>query len=975
MAPTISELNALLRSGKLDELTHALEADDLPLEPLDVQGLRGELARRRRGPLTDLVAAALAHREAGSPQAPRLLASAVQALSRLGGDELAQRMLGALPAALATAEPAVSAIDEAARAGEAARTARGRGDLAAAAGLSREAAAAAPDSDEAAALALGAALDAWAAGLPDALAALRAVRDDEKAPRGIRRQAREVLDAIESEPGRAPAWVMAPGLPEPRAATVVGFVARALGVTIAERETPTASHLRAALTAAKVETLRVVLDDAIVARLMGEKDILVLLEEEQSRHAAFLLVRGVEPTGGLVLVSDPPQGGAILRPLAEQWRRSALAGRGALIVCGAGEAGAVRRRELEASGVTDDPRLALVDRCHFDPSDPDVPFAHVAQLARQAIAAAPEIGMAHRRLGEALVAMLRLGNLDSDEHMVERWVAETRERFPDAEWAYQIYAEALELWERWPEALIAWCDATAIDREDDRNLMGQVRAARRSGGFSGGRQQLRRALALRPGDAQGWAWLAEEELEAGRLADAELAADLAAALAPGAVPVVLLKASVAEKRGALDEATAMLEAVAEAPESGQGIRIWRRFLAAGRWDDLLGQSERILKLYPGSTGAWSLYMDTLIPLGQGDRAISAIFESIQRVAEPPIENVSDILLAWGTADALPGLLARLEEALGGKPDPVTRIARGIGMVGRPREAAVLLERLAERHPDDPNVHYSLGQIHMREGNAAAARAAFGRAIALHEEFPWVRYLMGWLLLESGDAAQAIEMARPVIDAAPVLFWDLIARALDKSERAEAAAELRGRLPEVAGDITEHAEFLRGKGLLQPLGDLLALAAERKKTPEIRYHLSLCHATAGRHGEAADEMLAAWQEAPSVGYGSALLARAARAGRGAVVLEHGRAIAAECRRDSTRYADPWIADALVAAAAAAAGDSAPRAELLERAGRHAHALRALTRGSRALGAASAADDLALLTAVAPGSAALIDHPEL
>ncbi len=970
MSTTTNELAALLRSGRLDELTRALEADGLELDPLELHGLRGELARRRRGPLTDLVAAARAHRDASSPQAPRLLAAAAQALSRLAGDELAQRLLGEMPAAPA-GDAAVSAIDDAHRAAEAARAARGRGDLAGAAARSAEAAAAAPDSDEAAALALAAALDAWAAGLPDALAALRAVRDDEKAPRAVRRQAREALDMIESEPGRAPSWVLAAGLPEPRAGTVLASLARWLGVAIAEREVPTASHLRAALSEARVETLRVVLDDALVARLMGEKGIVVVLEEEQSRHAAFLVVRGVESTAGLILVSDPPQGGAVLRPLAEQWRRSALPGRGALVVCGIGEAGAARRRALE--GVSDDPRLALVDRCHFDPSDPDVPFAHVAQLARQAIAAAPEIGMAHRRLGEALVAQLRLGNLDRDEHQVERWVAETRERFPDAEWAYQIYAEALELWERWSEALIAWCDATAIDPEDDRNLMGQVRAARRSGGFSGGRHQLRRALALRPSDAQGWAWLAEEELAADRLSDAELAAELAGALAPAAVPVVLLKASVAEKRGALDEATALMEAVAEAPESGQGIRIWRRFLAAGRWDDLRRHSERILKLYPGSSGAWSVYMDALVALGDGQRSISAIFESLQRVSEPPVDNVVEILLAFPAPDQLPALLARLAEALGGNPDPVTRVARGVGMAGRAGEATVLLERLGERHAGDPNVHYSLGQILLREKDTAGAQAAFGRAIALHEEFPWVRYLMGWLLLE-GDPARAIEMARPVVDAAPILFWDLIARALARSGRETDAAELRGRLPEVAGDITEHAEFLRGKHLLEPLGDLLAIAAERQKTPELRYHISLWHATAGRHAEAVEEILAAYREAPGVGYGNALLARAARAGRGDLVLEHGPGVALECRRDSTRYADPWIPDALVAAAAAAGGDPAPRARLLERAGQHAQALRALARASRWLGGA-AGDDLALLERLAPGSASLLDHPEL
>jgi tetratricopeptide (TPR) repeat protein len=957
-----SELNQLLRTGRLDDLARALDGERLELDELDRHLLRGELARRRRAPLTDVVAAARAHRAAGTPHAGRLLAAAAQLLSRLGGDALAQRILGEVPPA-PDDDAMTSAIDRANRSSDAAALARGRGDLEAAAALSAEAAAAAPDSDIASSLQLAAALDRWATGHPEALAALRAVRDSTAAP-SIRRQAREVLDAIESEPGRAPSWLLAPGLPEARAGTLVGFLARALGVTIAERDMSTASHLRAALGDAGVATVRVVLDQPLLVRLLGEPNVMVLLEEEQSRHAAFLLVRGLEPTGGLILVSDPVPGGAILRPLPEQWRRSALAGRGALII----------NRGAPLEGITDDPRLALIDRCHFDPADPDVPLAHVAQLARAAIAAAPEIAMAHRRLGEALVGQLRLGNLDADERLIERWVAETRERFPDAEWAHQIYAEALEQWERWPEALIAWCDATAMDAEDDRNLMGQVRAARRSGGFAGGRHQLRRALAVRPQDAQAWAWLAEEELAAERVSDAELAADLAAALAPGAVPVVLLQASVAERRGATDDATLLLESVAEAPEAGQGIRLWRRYLCAGRWDDLRAQSERIVKLYPGSTGAWSVYMDALVALGDRERALAALFESLQRVSEPPIDNVVEILLAFAPPGEIAGLLSRFEEALGGNPDPMTRIARGLGFAGRAAEGTDLLERLARRHPDDPNVHYSLGQLRMRAGEADAARTAFGRAIELHEQFAWVRYLHGWLLLDT-DPAASIEVASPVIAAAPVLFWDLIARALDRAGRVDDAAELRRRLPDVAHEIVEHAEFLRSKGLHQPLTELLELAAAERRSPEVRYQLALTQAAAGRHAEATDELLAAYLEAGGVGVGAALLARAAHSGRGAIILEHGPAIARECRRDSTRYADPWIPDAVVAAAAAAAAAPAPREELLARAGSHAQALRALARASRALGAPCADDDLTRLAAVAPGSASLIDHPEL
>jgi tetratricopeptide (TPR) repeat protein len=968
---TVSDLDSLLRAGRLSELTRALDAGESNVGALDIHRLRGELARRRRGPVTDLVAAARAHRAAGTPHAARLLASAAQALSRLGGDALAQRLLGEIPAA-PDEGPEPSADEQAARSSFLAQSARGRGERGEAAQHSAAAAAAGAASDDAAALRLCAALDAWADDQAGALSALRAVRDDDDAPPAIRRQAGEVLDAIESEPARGATWVMARELPEPRAGGPLALLGRALGMALPERPVPTASHLRAALADAGVETLRAVLDEDLLRRLLGEPGVLLLLEEEQSRHAGFLLVRGLETAGRMLLVTDPAVGGAILRPLAEQWRRSELPGRGAIIVTGAGPAGADRRHALQSAGVLDDPRLALIDRCHFDPADPDVPFAHVAQLASKAVAAAPEIAMGHKRLGEALLGLLRLGKLDGEPY-VERWVAETRERFPDAEWPHQIYAQALEHWGRWAEALIAWSDAGRIDPGDERNLLGQVRAAREVGGLSGNRHRLRRALAASPSDSEAWTWLAEEELAADRIDDAESAAQLAAALDSGSVPVALVRATVAERRGALDEATELLEAVADSPEGGQGIRLWRRYLCAGRWDDLRRRSERMIRDFPGSANAWSVYMDGLVALGDGDAAIEAIFASLQRVEGGPVDSFSEILLTFAAPDALPDLLARLERALGGAADPVARTARAIGFGGHPGEALAVLERLAERHPGEPNAFYALGQVRMLSGDSAGAREAFARAIEINDQFPWVRYLMAWLLLDE-EPEQAIAMAAPAVEACPALFWDLIARALDRAGRAADAVELRGRLPELAGDAVEFADFLRTKRVCQPLRDLLELAVERAPTVAVRHHLALVHGAEGRHQAALDELLAAHGEACDPIVGGELLRAAALAGRGDIILERGPDLARACRADSNRYADPWIPEAMVAGAAAAAGDGSAREQFLARAGRHPHALRALARTTNALGGDSAADDLERLSAVAPGSAATIDVPE-
>jgi len=957
----------MLRSGRLNALRTALDDAALAIDELDRQRLEAELARRGRGPITELVVAARAHLAASTPHAAALATATARALEGLGGEALAARLLGERPP---PSDPEPTEDERAEAASDAAGRARALPDFGAAAERSSEAAALAPESDRAAARRLDAAFDAWAAGDPGAIEALRAVRDDERAPPPIRAQAREALDAIEAEPETSPSWILASPAELP-AGSPLAALGHALGVSIPELETPTASHLRAALSAAGVETLRVVLDDALLARLLAEPELLVVLEEEQSRRAAFLVARGLEETARLVLMHAPETGRAQLVTLAEQWRRSTLAGRGALIVTGAGERGRARREALEAAGVSDDPRLALVDRCHFDPDDPDVPFAHVAQLARQAIEAAPEIPISHARLGEALLELSRLGKLAPDENELERWVAETRERFPDAEWAHQIHAGALEHQGRWPEALVAWSDAAELDPDDDRNVMGQARAARRAG-FSGGQATLRRALAANPRHAQGYTWLAEDELANERLEHAEVASELAAALAPDAIPVVLLQATIAEERGALDEATARLERVADAPDEGQGIRLWRRYLAAGRWDDLDAQCARLLEAYPASSGAWGVYVDTQVARGDGERALGALFEAVQRVDELPLGSLSEALVAFVPPTELEALFERLEGLMAGRPAPLVPLLRALALGGRGAEARASLERIAAAHPADANVLYNLGQLRWRDGDHEGAGPCFARTIELAERFPWVRYLEGWRLLER-DPSAVIDLVAPVVPSAPALFWDLIARALDRTGREADAAELRGRLPEVAGSILEHADFLREARLLEPLVSLLELARETASSPLLQYQLGRAYAAAGRDDDASAALLAAYRESP--GFGLSFLQHASRTGRRELVLEHAPAIAAEARRRSSRYADPWIPDALAAAAAHAGGDPEPRRLLLERAGRHVGALRALARAGRDLGSDAAAEDLEHLARIAPGGALTLDHPEL
>lgn len=957
-----------LAAGRLREA--ARHAAALPAGPARTRVL-GELATRGRGPLVD---ALLAARAPDATAADR--GNAAAALAAAGFTAVADELVAG--GATSTEPPG----SELALALDAARCARLEHDPAAAVAAGRRALALGPEADVVGDAIAELALDAWWAGDPEALARLRALRERADVARDQLELARHALDAIDLAGGARPRWSWS-GVPHPvRASTVLDALAQALRAPIPAAPTPTCSHLRAACAAAGLACARVVLDDAVLEAALARADVVLVLEEERAVGVGFVIVVGWERTADLLLLIEPGRDGAGVRARATQRKRSALCGHGALIVAGVGEGGQAALEALRNAGVSDDARLALVDRAHFDPADPDVPHAHVAQLARAAIAAAPEIPVAHRRLGEALVALGRLGRLVDDELPLERWVKASTERFPEAEWPLQIYAQALELWRRWPEALVAWSDAERLDPDDHRNLLGQVRAVREIGGLSGARGRLRQAAALAPRDLDVWCWLAQEELAGGDLDAARAAAALAQAVAPRSLELRLLQATLAERAGDMPASVALLDDACAAgePERGQTVRRFRQHLWQGDSAAMRALVERrLLTAFPGSTSAWSLLIEALLADGQADRAIGAIFGAMQRcpMQGALVDDTVTVLLACVPTHELPEALGAVEARLAGLADPVVRIARGLAYDGgHTAVAAAVLERLCEAFPGDANAPYSLAQVLVAGGLVDDPRviASLRRAVELAPNFPWVRYLLGQRLLEH-EPGEVMACVDPVVGAAPALFWELQARACERTGAIDAAAQLRARLPEVALGVVEHADFMRRNRLLPSLETLTELASARPAP-----HRGLDVETAGlrmaqgRFADAAALLQRAWDAGPAPWLGQRLVAAQVRAGDAAAAIASAAVVARHITRTSTEAGDPWPVRALAAGASAAVGDAGPRADLLARAGRHTRALVQLVRAEKALAYPDAGADLERLVALAPGAATLVTHEE-
>ncbi len=238
-----------------------------------------------------------------------------------------------------------------------------------------------------------------------------------------------------------------------------------------------------------------------------------------------------------------------------------------------------------------DENLATLGAVEEDQLDAQAGRARREELARLAVEACPDIPRAWQLHGIALLEQQKARELEEGtaDGKVEKWYAQARTLFARAEWAHQIYAQALELWGQFEEAAIAWNDALHLDARDARNVLGIARTRAREGMNTAAQFAAREALALDPSDVDAWRLNGELALISGSEKIAELAGRIVLQVEPTDATSHRILADCAEKRGELSEALAHLD---RASQKGGSASLARGSIVAARMGDSEGALQR-----------------------------------------------------------------------------------------------------------------------------------------------------------------------------------------------------------------------------------------------------------------------------------------------------------------------------------------------------------------------------------------------
>lgn len=1034
-------LYQLVEERRFADLEHRLEEVETGLdeeEPLEVLRFRSELAAEGRGTVVDAVVAARELVRAGHDEAPSAVARAVRLLGGCGATSMAQDLLDQglerwsedERLALARHQLEVgrfegtswdqwkvmellleSDVTGARLALEGMLTGadllwamrllvdlqRGTLDFGDAASTFLRAVKVFPKADEVLSVRLAAALARLAEGVRDqAVDELKKLR--EETSNGValalyvNRTCASVLEAIDSSdhpeaqgrwfprsPGRVPNKKADPGR------GVVWFVGEQLGETIdVASPLPSLPFVRHALSGAGISTIRVLLDEQTVVTAL-EASTMIVIEEERPTETGFLLIEGYDLESRLFLVRDPYRPGPFFRTIDEQWDRCSLFGRSALVVGGVGAEAQRRFDELAAQGVVHDERLDALDRCDVD-EDGRVPQqARIAALAEEARDHAPELPLPRKRLGEAILEQMRLGVISPHRTgPYDRWFAETRYRFPEAEWPHQIHAQALELQNRIEEAGVAWSDAAARDPYDHRNFTGRARARAMLGDHSGAERDLRRALTLEPRNGEALCQSAEIALARGDITSATLVADLAIELAPEDPEALLVAATTRERRDSLDEAIALLEraaALSDRPAFAT-LRLIRRRVHEGDWERAKRSSERYCSLASGSPGAWSTSAWVSWCQSDIEGALGAATTGLQRcgpdrdLIEMAVASAGLLLPPEQVGDAIAPVVETLHAAPQAVLDLSSELAR-LRLWELAAEVGFLAHRLL---PEGPNATWRTVQNLLAEDAARAARhediiTLLRGTIERAQKYPQPRVLLGWLISEDAPE-EALELVESVDDhVAPAMVWNLMEHLFSLLGRDEAVEKVRARMPELyPAGVIEPASFLRACGFVDQARHLLSGAIEAfPDHPGLNVELALTLHRAGE-AERALELLTGLEEREPGRVTPSLMLLVATTAQDWELVERCAADAMEKgRRESGRgFVDPWPDRARHAGARLALGDEAPRLRLLELAGNHPDALTFLHTIERLVDHPLGAETLRHIEEVAPGIPQILDR---
>lgn len=278
----------------------------------------------------------------------------------------------------------------------------------------------------------------------------------------------------------------------------------------------------------------------------------------------------------------------------------------------------------------------------------------------------------------------------------------------------------------------------------------------------------------------------------------------------------------------------------------------RHFEAAAGHDPSLPGLDRNLGMAAFRAQRWELAAE----------ALTRVVASDPSGPGGDLEARRALALAHVNLDEYEAAAAVLVDDAGRAGDPSLQYAYALALVRSERtdEAAAAFERLLREHPEWAELHVLLGQAKAKAGDFPGARETLRHALGLRADVPEAWFTLGEIHLRQGELDEAIAAFEAELAHTPGALQARyqLAVALDLADRpddalAELDAVLRQR-PTFAD-----ARYLLGKVLLgqgraeEAKSHLLAAAGESPGDPNIHYQLALAHQRLGEVDEARVEL--------------------------------------------------------------------------------------------------------------------------
>jgi tetratricopeptide (TPR) repeat protein len=663
----------------------------------------------------------------------------------------------------------------------------------------------------------------------------------------------------------------------------------------------------------------------IVDRL--EAGHLVFLEEERPVGSRLVRILGADPIGRLLLVDDGER--PVVRTWNEQLRRGALFSNAGLVVIVG-----------DQDAADHDPRFDVLDTCLQDEDGVRRPAAQVAHLAREAIAALPDVPYPYLLLGDALLEQMESagGIWPSIREEFTDWYGQVKERFGDAEWSMQAYGRYLECDERFEEAGIAWSDAYFSDPEDERNGSRRARALFELGYLDAAEDMLATALLIDP--TMGHALRLKSQLSLARsdLVEGEFFTRLVLDFDPHWGDWLLL-ANILEAGEDLERSVEAIEqAMVLGPDKpAPRVRRWRRARNDGEWSRARLEALELSQRWPHWPVAWRIRSRTAFCLGEGSQAIALALEGARRcdLDTQLLEELVTAAVIFLAPTELSELVATLEELLAGNTNPLMDIAQYLLVHHHLELAQDLLGRLYQASPGNLNLAWRLCRTLAEDPDPSPTRRTIvdtllQNILTERPEFSPGAALWGHLIVDE-DPQAALDLVNAAdVTYHTIVLWEVAARALDKLDRAAEAAALRQRFATLsAANLEPDFDFLlhtgRGHVALNILG---MMTAERTPTDREYNMSSRAHWAIGER-EKAVEIMGMVKSREEDDFAHMMIWDK----RWDELAAHSQASLTREGQGTSSEFDPWPVWARLAAARLGLGDGTAREGLVEKAGLH------------------------------------------